>query len=258
MNTTKRIALSALALGLLLTLAALPGAWAETDSSGSPDSTTLQEQQAHLWLMRSIMHNATFTPEVTSAGVTVSMTAENPALVAAIRAEFAAESGLQSPLPGSTVTATPTEGGLALSFISDDPVVVSTLQAYGNGLAYALLRNHMHAVMWSAQGTAGSFGPGYGPQGSGLGMMGPGFGPGMMGPGMMGPGYGPQGSGPGMMGPGFGPGMMGPGYGPQGSGPQGSGPGWMHGRGGMMGGYGPGWGYGPQGPQGPAPEANPR
>ena len=238
MNTTKRIALSALAVGLLLTLAALPGVWAETDTPGTSDSATLQEQQAHLWLTRSIMHNATFTPEATSAGVTVSVTAENPALVAAIRAEFAAESGLQSPLPGSTVTAAPTEGGLALSFISDDPGVVSTLQAYGNGLAYSLLRNHMHAVMWSAQGTAGSFGPG-----------------------MMGPGYGPQGSGPGMMGPGFGPGMMAPGYGPQGGGPQGYGPqgygpGWMHGRGGMMGGWGPG--YGPQGPQGPAPEANPR
>ncbi len=235
MNTTKRFALSALAVGLLLTLALLPGVWAQSGT---------QDAQAHMWQMRNIMHFALFTPQTTPTGVTVTVLSADPALAQAIQAEFLAEQAPQSPVEGSTVSAATAEGGVALTFASDDAAIVSQLQSYGSGLAYTLLRNDMHAVMWSGQGAAGSFGPGM----MGPGMMGPGYGPGMMGagrgfgPGMMGPGYGPQGSGP-------------QGYGPQGSGPQGSGPGWMHGRG-MMGGSGPGWGYGPQGPQGPAPDSS--
>lgn len=214
MNTNKRIALGALAVGLLLALAAVPSVHAADPAGGTAAAGTAQTQQsgtwAHMWQMRNIMHYATFAAQTAPKGVTVSVTSADPALVTAIQQEFTADKGtLTSPLAGSTVVVTQAPDGITLAFSSEDGSVVQALQSYGASLGYTLLRNNMHAAMVSL------YGEGWGP--------GTGYGPGMMGPGW---------------GRGYGPGMMGPGW------RGGYGHGWMHG-------YGPGGGYGPQAPQTP-------
>lgn len=220
MKTNKRIALGALAVGLLLALAAVPSVRAiAADSEGSAQATQ-NEAYEHLWQMRNIMHFAAFTAQTTPKGVTVTVSATDPALVTTIQREFTEQHAtLVSPLEGSTVTASKAENGVTLAFSSEDVNVVKALQSYGPSLGYTLLRNNMYAAMTSLNGNGG-WGPGTAP----------GWGRGY-GPGRMGPGWG-RGYGPGMMGPGYGRGwgMMG-----------GYGHGWMHG-------YGPGGGYGPQTP----------
>ena len=194
MNTIK-FARAALAVGILLTLAAIPNGWAEGGRSATPP--TPDEQRAHLSQMRDIMHSAAFTAKVTQTGVTVTVASPDATRAAAIRTEFGERHELQSPIAGSAVSAAPLEGGVALAFTSEDAAIVQALQAAGTGLAYAMLRNDMHAVQWSTPGQAGP-GPG------GWDMMGPGpssgYGPGM--------GYGWMHGGRGMMGYGYGPGWM--------------------------------------------------
>lgn len=226
MKTKSIITLGALAAALLLG-AALPPAWA--DAEPGEGQATPEQWREHMWEMGNIMHNAAFTAETTEQGVTVKVTSPDEALATSIRHEFTEEHALQSPVPGSTVSASEIEGGIALAFTAEDAAVVSTLQRYGTGLGYAILRNNMHQAMWNAGGP-GAAGPGWQGRGPGWGR-GYGHGPGMMGPGYRGygprgPGYGPQGSWGGY---GHGPGMMGGYYG--------------HGPG-MMGGWG--WGYGTQ------------
>lgn len=215
---TRIFAQALLAFGLMLTLAAPAPAWAQAGSGSPPAGAELDAQREHLWQLRNIMHNATFTAESTADGVRVTVTAAEPSLEAAIRAQFGGAPA--SPVAGSTVSATEVAGGVELVFSSDDAAVVAELQGYGAGVAYWLLRNDMHAAMLSLGGQGG-WGPG---------MMGPGAGYGhMRGWNRGGPGAGPQGSGAA-----YGPGEA---YGP--------GQGYGYGRGQMMGtGYGPGAGYG--------------
>ncbi|HKI99264.1 MAG TPA: hypothetical protein VKB51_12395 [bacterium] len=214
MNTTKRIALSALAVGLFLALAAVPAAWSDVTSDDSAQAAQ-QELTQHMWQMRNIMHFGVFTAQPTDKGVTVTVTSQDPAIVTAIQNEFTGEhAALGSPVPDSSVSATKTDAGAALAFTSDDEAVVKTLQGYGATLGYGLLRTNMYATMVALRATNGAGnGPGWGMRG--------GYGPGWM--------HGPQGYGPGGMhgwmhgpqgyGPGWGGGMMGPGYGPSGQQP---------------------------------------
>ena len=234
MNTMKRLALAALAVAMLLPLAALPAARAETGTDSAAQAT-IDAQRQHMLEMRTIMHYAAFVAQPTEQGVTVQVTSPDATLAATIREEFGKRLAPNSPVEGSALTVAEVEGGVALAFTSGDAAVVKELQAYGPGLGYALLRNDMHATMLGLQG-AGGYGPGM--MGPGWQGYGPGYGPGrgMMGGGMMGrQGYGPQGYGPGR-------GMMG-GYGPG------------YGRG-MMGGYGPGWMHGGQWPAQESPVDN--
>ena len=176
MNAKKGFSVTLLLAAISLTAWALPPVFADVGDEGKADQAAITQ---HIYDMRTIMHFALVEPANIDQGVRVTVTGDNPELVAAIQREFSGDRHESAaPFPGVTVKLEALEAGAALVYTAEDAATVERLQTIGARLVYGELRNNMHQAMWANRGEAGQFGGkrGYGRMGGGR--MGWGHGPG--------------------------------------------------------------------------------